>query len=275
MKLLFFTALFLAVPVFAQVFEVASVKPAAPFVPGAQYGMRGGPGTDDPTRLAWPRATLPLLLMQAYAVSIDQISGPLWISDGAQYCYDINATIPPGATRDQFRVMLQHLLADRFHLKLHHQSQSRPGYELTVAPGGAKLKPWTPTAKPSPTASINMNMSGHPYPVQLTLHGSITDFCRSLGADINMSNGEPMNGSQPRVVDKTGLTGAYEFTLRFAGAWIATGAPLPDPAASEPVDLPNIFVAVEKQLGLKLTKLKDVPVDVLVIDAVDKVPTAN
>jgi len=263
----------------APVFEVASVKPAGPFVPGAQYGMRGGPGTDDPGRLSWPRATMANLLTQAYGVWADQVSGPAWINDAA-FSYVIDATIPPNTTKDQFRLMLQNLLNERFHLKLHHQAQAHPGYELTIAPGGPKMKPWTPTGKPgrsSAPVSINMNLSGRPYPVHMSFHESMESFCRGLGSDINMSNGGPMNSVQPRVVDRTGLTGAYEFTLDFAGSWVVSGAEpsSPQDAATDPVDLPNIFVAIQKQLGLKLVKVKDVPVDMLIVDNADKIPTAN
>jgi uncharacterized protein (TIGR03435 family) len=91
------------------------------------------------------------------------------------------------------------------------------------------------------------------------------------------------------VTDKTGLTGKYDFTLEFSCAGCNTGAlgamlaPRPPgdapaaEAASEPQGggFPNIFVAMEKQLGLKLNKVQDIPLDVIVIDRVDKVPTAN
>src|ERR1035438_5651264 len=126
---------------------------------------RRGPGTEDPGRITAARATLANLLTRAYDVRYDQISGPLWLNDGS-YAYAIDATIPPNTTKDQFRLMLQNLLAERFHLKLHHQAQARSGYELTVAPGGPKLKPWKPSAKPGPPAapvSIMMNTSGRPY----------------------------------------------------------------------------------------------------------------
>ena len=265
----------------APVFEVASVKLAGPFAPSGRIGIGigGGPGTEDPGRITAARATLATLLTRAYDVRYDQISGPLWLNDGS-YAYAIDATIPPNTTKDQFRLMLQNLLAERFHLKLHHQAQARSGYELTVAPGGPKLKPWKPSAKPGPPAapvSIMMNTSGRPYPVRMSFHLSMEDFCRGLGADINISNGEPMNSAQPRVVDRTGLSGAYEFTLEFAGVMVVPGAapPSPQDAASDPVDLPNIFVAIQKQLGLKLVKVNNVPVDMLIVDSADKIPTAN
>ena len=77
-----------------------------------------------------------------------------------------------------------------------------------------------------------------------------------------------MNSVQPRVVDRTGLTGAYKFTLDFAGSWVVSGAEpsSPQDAATDPVNLPNIFVAIQKQLGLKLVKVKDVPVDMLIVE---------
>jgi uncharacterized protein (TIGR03435 family) len=283
-------------------FEVASVKPAGPFIPGPQ-GMHGGPGTDDPGRVTIPRATLAGLLTQAYDVWIDQISGPAWFSDGTAYAYSIAATMPPGTTKDQFRVMLQNLLAERFRVALHHETQIRPGYELVVAAGGPKFKEWTPApdaapGKPGvdangfprlaqsagPGAAFTLNTSGRPAPIRITFRGSMATFCRSLSADINQSNGAPMGVAQPRVVDRTGLTGTYEFTLEFAGTVLMPGivpsAPPADdagaPIASDPGEgAPNIFTAVEKQLGLKLVKVKDVPVDVLIIDNAEKVPTEN
>lgn len=93
-----------------------------------------------------------------------------------------------------------------------------------------------------------------------------------------------MGSPQPRVVDRTGLTGIYEFTLEFAGTMAMPGAMPPTPAggdtgppaASDPGDgTPNIFTAVEKQLGLKLQKVRNVSVDVLIVDKADRVPTEN
>jgi uncharacterized protein (TIGR03435 family) len=79
----------------------------------------------------------------------------------------------------------------------------------------------------------------------------------------------------PRVVDKTGLSGKYDFTLRFAGSMRAGGA-FPNPAVSDPSDepAPDIFAALEMQLGLKLEKRK-VTIDMLVVDRADKTPAEN
>lgn len=103
-------------------FDAASVKPAGPFVPGEMGGMRGGPGTGDPGRITIPRATLSDLLARAYDVWLDQISGPAWLNDRSADAYRIDATLPPNTTTEQFRLMLQNLLAERFHLRLHHET---------------------------------------------------------------------------------------------------------------------------------------------------------
>lgn len=281
-------------------FEAASVKPAGPFVPGEAGGMRGGPGTDDPGRITFSRATLSDLLCRAYDVWPDQISGPAWINDRSGYAYRIEATLPPNTNAGQFRVMLQNLLAERFHIRLHHENVTRPGYELVVASGGPKLKEWMPSTnvgagKPRvdgsgflrlpPGASVGFVMpkGGGAAPIRISHRETMAMFCRGLGSDINMSNGMPLGGPQARVIDKTGLTGTYEFTLEFAGSMRSPGmfpvAPAggdaDGTAASDPTGAPDIFTAVEKQLGLKLVKVRDIPVDVVMVDRADKVPTVN
>ncbi|MGA9628164.1 MAG: TIGR03435 family protein [Bryobacteraceae bacterium] len=278
-------------------FEAASVKPAGPFVPGEMGGMRGGPGTGDPGRITIARATLTNLLTRAYDVWFDQVSGPAWLNDGSAYAYRIDATLPPNTTMEQFRLMLQNLLAERFHLRLHHETKLRPGYELVVASGGPKLKEWNPatsaapgkpgvdgngfpTLPPGAPVGFVMRSGGGAAAIRMTHRETMAMFCRGLGNNINMSNGTP-TGPQARVVDKTGLTGTYEFTLEFAGSvGMMPSAPAEGepgtPLASDPTGgAPDIFTAVEKQLGLKLVKVKDIPVDILIVENADKVPTAN
>jgi uncharacterized protein (TIGR03435 family) len=281
-------------------FEVASVKPAGPFVPGDLPWMGGGPGTADPGRVTFHGEPLAFLLRQAYDVLPDQISGPDWIS-GGRYYYDITATMPAGITRERFRIMLQTLLAERFHLRLHHETQTRPGYELAVAEGGPKVKNWAPatdaaTFKPgidqrgfprlNPSAESGLAFTFPPagQVARMAFRNSMAVFCQVLGNEINAAGGAPTGGQAPRVIDDTGLTGVYDFTLEFASTLVMPGisssVPAADngatPIASDPGQGgPNIFTAVEKQLGLKLVKVKEVPVDVLIVDNADKVPTEN
>jgi uncharacterized protein (TIGR03435 family) len=105
-----------------------------------------------------------------------------------------------------------------------------------------------------------------------------------MGRMINQSLGEDPNdyaSPKARVIDQTGLTGTYDFTLHFSCElcqFTATNGTMP-PAVPQPADSaggePSIFVAVQKQLGLKLVKIKEVPLDVIVVDHADKTPTAN
>jgi uncharacterized protein (TIGR03435 family) len=124
---------------FGQTFEVASVRPSAPVPPtgGVYFGPpRGGPGTSDPGRVSWSYATLKGVVMLAYDVKNYQVNGPSWL---ASERYDFAVKIGEGATREQVRIMWQNLLADRFGVKLHHESKEFRVEELVIASGGHKL----------------------------------------------------------------------------------------------------------------------------------------
>src|SRR4051794_2738195 len=101
-------------------FELASVKPSAPIAPGARvyFGPpHGGPGTSRPDQITWSYATMKSLLMTAYDMPPFQVSGPAWL---ASERYDIQVRIPAAATKEQVKLMWQNLLAERFHVVLHH-----------------------------------------------------------------------------------------------------------------------------------------------------------
>jgi uncharacterized protein (TIGR03435 family) len=206
----------------------------------------------------------------------------------------------PKTTREQFRLMLQELLAERFHLRLHHETQSRPGYALVIAKSGTKLKEWVAPKEGAPSQAAG-NVAGFPglpatgtgsamripragQPVLIHVRDSMDGICRMLGQEISRSNGEPVSGPQPRVVDKTGLEGIYEFTLKFTIPVVrremmppaSAGGEASVPVASDPTEnAMTVFDALEQQLGLKLQKVNVVAVDVLVVDSADKVPTEN
>ena len=114
--------------------------------------------------------------------------------------------------------------------------------------------------------------------------GVSADQIAGLGLLIGSSQGKSVRDGflQPRVVDKTGLTGKYTFILEYYDAsHTPAGVPLFSPgafsgAASDPDGGgPSIFEAIQKQLGLRLDKTADIPMDVIVVESVDKVPTAN
>ncbi len=260
-----------SVPAFSQVgsgkltFEAASVKRAGPFEPGHGARVLGGPGTDDPGRITFTRATFADLVRRAYDIRPDEVLGPDWINDrGPSTVYTVTATMAPGTTKQQFQQMMQNLLTERFHLVLHHEKQTRPGYELVVASGGPKLKEWTPGSKTElPPAFDRLG----PGVTRIDGHRTMADLCRGLGASIAEANGtyQPA-GPVPRVVDHTGLPGDYRIALVFT-----TSPGVPGGAN----DTPDLFTAIEKQLGLKLRRLHDVQVDVLIVDKADRIPTEN
>lgn len=294
-------------------FDAASVKLWTDEIK-QPYTITGGPGTSDPGRFRAPRILLFNLLGRAFGVSTDQIAGPAWLREvGSANNFTIIAAMPPDTTKEQFQLMLQNLLVDRFHLVFHHETRNFAGYELVVDKGGPKFKEVTPAQDANPDAAPDLrammsapkgadgfpDVPGSRVMSQSSRGGqertkyqerTMDQFISNLGFVIGMSQGKSVTQGypQPRVVDKTGLTGKYTFILEFYNegtANLASRLPpgvAPDPgngappAAGEPDGgLPNIFTAIQKQLGLRLNKTADVPVDVIVVESIDKVPTDN
>jgi len=236
-------------------FEVASVKPH-PFPPGT-FGF-GPQGYTNPIRIAGNRVTLSQntltgLVMNAYNVKDYQISGmPEW-ARGRNQLYDIEAKTEgeAAATMEIVRPMLQTLLADRFQLKLHRETKELPVYNLVVGKQGSKLKESVGPRPPLPVTYAR------PPLVRLNLLDRPIEFIVSIIAS---------NADRP-VLDKTGLTGRYDFLLEFT-------ASNPDLVPRDSPDSDrSIFAAVQEQLGLRLVPVKE-PTEVLVIDHADR-PTAN
>jgi uncharacterized protein (TIGR03435 family) len=252
--------------------------------------MRGGPGTSDTGRIIFTSVTLMTVLLRAYDVKPYQVTynttykttGPDWLSSER---YDITAKIPPGATKEQFNLMLQRLLTDRFHLALHHETKELQGYELVRGKSETKVKPST-EAGPNvdPTDAPKTDASGFPQlsaPGLVMMEGVrgkavvsfLTARAQPLSALVELLSKE----FRLPVTDKTGLTGKFDFTLEFAPQ--PPGA-LPPPGSVERLpdapdeSGPNLMTAVQQQLGLKLEP-KKIPVDILIVDKADKIPTEN
>jgi uncharacterized protein (TIGR03435 family) len=291
-------------------FDIASLRVSAPIKespisPANLPTMKGGPGTNDPERITYSRIPILTILLNAFGAAFDQFTGPSWISNGdaaTSQKYDIQANVPPGTTKEQAKAMMLNLLKERLGLTYHRETKEFTVYELTIAKGGPKLKPAEPAngeppARPAPGApgrGLARDKDGFPeLPPGRPGSASVPNNGRTMWSarmmTTNMIAG--MLGQRigsAHVVDKTGLTGEYDFKIEFSsvGSPGPAGLPaLPPPArdgansaagsvgdASDPA--PDIFTAVEKQLGLKLTKGK-APLDVIVIDHIEKVPTEN
>jgi uncharacterized protein (TIGR03435 family) len=269
-------------------FEVASVKPSPPIPPDGRvyFGpARGGPGTPDPGQISWSYAPLKSMLMTAYDVKPYQISGPAWM---AAERYDVIVKVPRGATKEQVTIMWQNLLAERFGMVVHHESREFQVEELVVAKGGSKLKETAedltvplpegpPKLKNGELVSpgvVSMLFSG-PSPRAHTMARAqpISQLAVMLSNQLNRP-----------VLDKTGLTGRYDFALDYniGGAQAPpppAGLPGPGPAAAAPADNASdpghdLVAAVQQELGLRLVASK-AKLDVVVVDKAEKVPAAN
>jgi uncharacterized protein (TIGR03435 family) len=247
-------------------FEVASVKPSAPFTPasGSRQVVRGGPESSDPGLARFDNISLFSLVTMAYGIQSSQLSGPDWLNSAR---FDINARVPQGATRDQYRLMLQDLLAERFKLALHHETKAATTYDLVVAKNGPKLKELAedpdapnPGLQPAPAAPPRPNYNG-----AVAVNG-LKRSAEGLAALLAAQLGAP-------VADATGLKGTYEIHLHWSGTGVNVSATdAPDDTAIE--GQPTLLQAVEEQLGLKLVPKKG-QIDILVIDHIEKVPTEN
>ena len=122
--------------VFAQTFEVASVRPATAKDPRL-VSTRGGPGATDPTHYRAVNYPLIRLVCEGYSLQLFQITYPDWMFFTR---FAIAANVPAGATKKDLRVMLQQLLAERFKLRTHGEHKLMEVYALTVSKGGPKFK---------------------------------------------------------------------------------------------------------------------------------------
>jgi uncharacterized protein (TIGR03435 family) len=230
-------------------FEVASVK-------RSQAGSsRTGVGTD-PGRLTIHNASLKFCVEWAYGVKDYQVSGPGWLDSEH---FDIAAKAERGAPEDRLRLMLQALLTDRFKLALHRETRELPVYALTVVKEGPKIHEVKAAGK-SRTGGGKGHLIGQKI--------SMPEFADLLTLAGQRELGRP-------VIDKTGLKGVFDISLNWTPENpLPAGGNDPDVRTTDNAPGPDIFRALQQQLGLRLESQKG-PIEFLVIDRVEKVPTEN
>jgi uncharacterized protein (TIGR03435 family) len=254
-------------------FEVSSIKPGRPGEDHVTmfYTADGFTATDVP---------LEMLIKEAYRVEGQQILGaPNWIFSKN---YDIQAKVDVSAVDglrklsiDERKIMLQPVLADRFRLRVHWQTKELPVYSLVIAKKGPKLREAKPGDK-YPNGIIGPNgpmgagllwiQGGQLIAQGSTLEGLVRVLSRQLGTD---------------VLDKTGLTGKYDFRMQLPPREGSVFTPMQPPGDQQtsddalPPELsgPSIFTIVQEQLGLKLDSTKGLR-ECLVIDNVEQ-PSEN
>jgi uncharacterized protein (TIGR03435 family) len=236
-------------------FDVATIKPSAPDAKGKGFGFRSG-------HFVTFNTNMNDLIAFAYGLHSKQIvDGPAWFGTDL---YDIEGK-PDAEGRPnlkQMGLMVQKLLADRFKLTFHHDQRELSVYVISLASGGPKM---------DKTKSALNDPQGFGFRALgdlIVRNMSMKDFASWMQSGVM---------DRP-VVDQTGLTDRYDFTLKwtpddsqfaqFRGAGVSVPPPTDDPKAP-----PSLYTAVQEQLGLKMAPGK-VPDDVIVIDHVEK-PSAN
>jgi uncharacterized protein (TIGR03435 family) len=233
-------------------FDVATIKPSNPDVPGDWFRVNGRNFTTHNISLAG-------MMKFAYGVHGKQIvSGPDWMDKDT---YDI-AAVPDGEGQPndkQWKGMLQKLMADRYKLKFHHETRELAVFALTVGKDGPKNM----AENTGGGALPGMFFRGTPGGIMLPANNATMKDFTGLLQEVVLDK---------PVVDQTGLKGRYDFTLKWApdDSQFNGHVPPPSEAADAP---PSLFTAVQEQVGLKLETTKTM-VDVLVIDHVEK-PSAN
>jgi uncharacterized protein (TIGR03435 family) len=231
----------------AAAFDVASVKPSERQV-GPDYNNRL---TFAPAGLSGKNVTLRRLVAEAYRLQMRQVIGPNWLDQNE---YDVEARAGHPAGKDEMDVMLRELLARRFDLKQHRETREMRLYELVADGAGPKIQP----IKDGETAKAGGG---------LRFHGEMRQFADFLAVQFSISAAD--NPSQPAiaggptvpVIDKTGLTGTYDFSVGIR----------PELGVDKFTQWQRVL---PEQLGLRLETRRG-QVEVIVIDSAARIPTAN
>lgn len=234
-------------------FEVATIKPNVLGAGGKGFGIRG-------RTFRTGNTSLTDLIVFAYDVQKKQIiDGPDWIDKDK---YDITAVPDAEGTpsNQQWKTMVQKLLADRFQLVFHKDKKELSVYVLSVAKGGPKNLTKSDSTGDGFSVPIRNVPGGFTMPIRNATMEDFTGFALQ-GAVVDRP-----------VLDQTGIKGRYDFTLTWATLGTEFGGAVQPPAAADNPP-PSLFTAIQEQLGLKLDAVR-APADVMVIDKAEK-PSPN
>ncbi len=261
-------------------FEVTSIRPTSSQIdPKLDIGLQVGG-----TQVRATYLSIKDLVGIAYPVRFDQIFGPDWIASDR---FDIAAKLPAGSTRDQVPQMLQRLLEDRFQMKLHREKKESAVYSLRVDKSGLKVK----ELPPDPDAELKPNGALSVMPGGASINygrGSVFLFSdnklESRQLTMPLLTETLSHFIDHPVVDLTNLKGRYDFVLNLSPedframmiqSSLSAGVPLQDQVLRllEGASYRSLFDAFQKS-GLRLQSEK-LPLDVLVIDSIQRKPTDN
>lgn len=235
--------------------EVATIKPSKP-----DEGFSLGVGRGGANVFTTTGTSVRTLIQFANGVHPRQINGPAWI-DSEHYDVMAKADQQGSPSIPQMRIIMRKVLADRFKLETHREKKELPVYAITIAKTGPKLGSHQGPPSNQPSFGFGLGMMN-------IRNSTITELAGFLQANVM---------EQP-VVDQTGLTDRFDFTLKYTpdAAARLTNVPNavpPPPAANDGDAPPDLFTAFQQQLGLKLESTRAL-VDVVVVDKIEK-PTDN
>jgi len=224
-------------------FDAASVKPNHSGSGSSQYNTHSA-------SLEMTNVPLATCIQAAFNLKPNQVSGPSWLESER---FDIMAKAGREVKERELMEMLQTLLADRFKLAFHRDTKQMPAYSLVVDKGGLKIQPVVGDANNTSTGYDSYSV------IQSPMSQVVKNLSRILHAP---------------VIDDTKVSGNFTFTLKWTPEdTSASAAAAPKPTANGPSG-PSIFEALREQLGLKLEEHK-IPLEVLVVDHVERIPTEN
>jgi uncharacterized protein (TIGR03435 family) len=203
-----------------------------------------------PGRISYSRVSLMECIAAAYGLEYFQISGPDWLQSGG-YRYDIAAKAEGSAGKDELMRMLQTLLVDRFKLAIHQDKKEMQVYELVTGRNGPKLR----------ASETEAEDGFRPIEGGLVFHSSMLAFAGFLTGRL----GRP-------VLDNTKLKGTFDFTLSLSASQGQKGIEETKRAMFQ--SDPSLWMDAIDSVGLKLES-KKAPVDFLVVDHAEKVPSEN
>jgi uncharacterized protein (TIGR03435 family) len=235
-------------------FEVATIRPSDPARREQIITLRGA-------EVITTNVTVHDLINLAYWLHPKQLTGgPPW-TESDKFDMTGKPDAPGQPNVDQMKIMIQKLLADRFQLKYHLEKRDLSAYAVRITKAGAKIIKSQDDPKGLPGFYFGRTAAG----TTLTFRNS----------PMSQVTAVLQNFLDQPVVDQSGLSEKYDFTLTFTldSAQAARLNGLPAPAADNPDAAPDVFTAFQQQLGLKLESTK-APVDVMVIDKVEK-PSEN
>ena len=220
-------------------FDAASFKPATTTNGNSTFNLlpAGIEGTND---------SLSMLIRFAYHLQPNQLSGPAWLDTAA---FDVIAKASHQATAEELRQMLQSLLAERLKMVVHQEEKQVVSYVLVVDKGGLKIRPVEGTNR-------NMHGTGHSF--------------EATEAPLSQLAGNLAGLLRRAVVDETNTPGSFTYTL----SWSPENQSAAEKGAAAAIPGPTLLEALREQLGLRLEERK-IPMQVLVVDHVERRPTEN